>query len=59
MSLNRSDYSGNMGLKDQLLAIRWVNANIHHFGGDVGRITIYGLSAGIPLYIYTQIFRCF
>lgn len=37
---------GNLALQDQAAAISWVYDNIGRFGGDKGRITIAGQSAG-------------
>ena len=37
---------GNMGLKDQVHALRWIRDNIRQFRGDPANVTISGHGAG-------------
>jgi len=38
--------SGNVGMRDIILALQWVRDNIVSFGGDPGNVTIFGQSGG-------------
>ncbi|XP_053737487.1 para-nitrobenzyl esterase isoform X1 [Synchiropus splendidus] len=43
---NPKNTSGNYGFMDQIAALKWVQRNIHAFGGDPGKVTIMGQSSG-------------
>ncbi|MDR1735946.1 MAG: carboxylesterase family protein [Oscillospiraceae bacterium] len=48
--LNLSGFSDrfedNLGMKDIVMALRWVRETIGAFGGDAGNVTVFGESAG-------------
>lgn len=44
--LKNGGRSGNQGLWDQQMALRWVKKNITGFGGDARNITIFGQASG-------------
>jgi len=46
LSTGDDNAQGNYGLKDVVLALKWVQENIRYFGGDPSRVTIFGENSG-------------
>ncbi|QNP75423.1 carboxylesterase/lipase family protein [Streptomyces roseirectus] len=46
LSLPDEEHTGAYGTHDQIAALRWIHDTIEAFGGDPGRVTVYGVSAG-------------
>lgn len=46
LTLEDTVLPGNWAMKDQLMAMKWVQQYIRHYGGNPDSVTIFGESAG-------------
>lgn len=44
--LRKAGYKANNGIRDQRVAMQWVQKHISDFGGDPDNVTLAGMSAG-------------
>ncbi|XP_044580584.1 esterase FE4-like isoform X1 [Cotesia glomerata] len=52
LNLDDESIPGNQGLKDTVMALKWVQQNIGQFGGNPNSVTIFGQSAGSAMVHY-------
>ncbi|GJQ88161.1 hypothetical protein Trydic_g13162 [Trypoxylus dichotomus] len=60
LSTNDEVVPGNNGMKDQVLALTWIQKNIRYFGGNPDSVTITGMSAGggsVHLHYFSHLSR--
>ncbi|ROT81697.1 carboxylesterase [Penaeus vannamei] len=58
LSTEDAELPGNLGLKDQAMALRWVQDNIRDLGGDPDKVTIFGQTRGARLCTTTCCLPC-
>lgn len=47
--MKEENCSGNQGVKDIIMALKWIKNNIGHFNGDAENVTLMGSSSGAML----------
>ena len=52
LNLDMPECSGNQGIKDIILSLKWISKNIANFGGDPGNVTLLACSSGSVILHY-------